>query len=100
VAQKGEKGVKPGTTEKRPLGIPAARGLTVEAALKHILEPIFEHDFGPKRMGEPDAGDPPVRFGGKGRLIRHPYLSQRTRLGRTLADGGCGAGIHFRSRKC
>lgn len=36
---------KPGTTEKRPLGIPAVRDRTVEAALKHVLEPIFEHDF-------------------------------------------------------
>ena len=23
--------------------------------------------------GEPDAGDPPVRFGGRGGVIRHPY---------------------------
>jgi RNA-directed DNA polymerase len=36
---------KPGTSEKRPLGIPAVRDRTVEAALKHVLEPIFERDF-------------------------------------------------------
>ena len=36
---------KPGTTEKRPLGIPAVRDRTVETALKHVIEPIFEHDF-------------------------------------------------------
>lgn len=36
---------KPGTTEKRPLGIPAVRDRTVEAALRNVLEPIFEHDF-------------------------------------------------------
>ena len=36
---------KPGSTEKRPLGIPAVRDRTVEAALKHVLEPIFERDF-------------------------------------------------------
>ncbi|HWQ92355.1 MAG TPA: reverse transcriptase domain-containing protein, partial [Clostridia bacterium] len=36
---------KPGSQEKRPLGIPAVRDRTVEAALKHVLEPIFEHDF-------------------------------------------------------
>ena len=36
---------KPGTTEKRPLGIPAVRDRTVEAALRHVLEPIFENDF-------------------------------------------------------
>jgi RNA-directed DNA polymerase len=36
---------KPGTTEKRPLGIPCVRDRTVEAALRHVLEPIFENDF-------------------------------------------------------
>jgi RNA-directed DNA polymerase len=36
---------KPGTPEKRPLGIPAVRDRTVEAALRHVLEPIFENDF-------------------------------------------------------
>jgi RNA-directed DNA polymerase len=42
---------KPGTTEKRPLGIPAVRDRTVEAALKHVLEPIFEHDFAEQSYG-------------------------------------------------
>lgn len=36
---------KPGSTEKRPLGIPAVRDRVVEAALRHVLEPIFEHEF-------------------------------------------------------
>lgn len=36
---------KMGTTEKRPLGIPAVRDRTVEAALRNVLEPIFEQDF-------------------------------------------------------
>lgn len=36
---------KPGTIEKRPLGIPAVRDRTVEAATKNVLEPIFERDF-------------------------------------------------------
>ena len=42
---------KPGRPEKRPLGIPAVRDRTVEAALKHVLEPIFEHDFAPHSYG-------------------------------------------------
>jgi len=42
---------KPGTTEKRGLGIPAVRDRTVEAALKHVLEPIFEHDFAEQSYG-------------------------------------------------
>jgi RNA-directed DNA polymerase len=42
---------KPGSTEKRPLGIPAVRDRTVEAALKNVLEPIFERDFSEHSYG-------------------------------------------------
>ena len=42
---------KPGTTEKRPLGIPAVRDRTVEAALRNVLEPIFEKDFAQHSYG-------------------------------------------------
>jgi group II intron reverse transcriptase/maturase len=47
---------KPGTTEQRPLSIPAVRDRVVQAATKVVLEPIFEADmvdcsfgFRPKR---------------------------------------------------
>jgi RNA-directed DNA polymerase len=36
---------KPGSKEKRPLGIPAVRDRIVQGALRHVLEPIFETDF-------------------------------------------------------
>ena len=36
---------KPGTKEKRPLGIPTVRDRVVQAALRNVLEPIFERDF-------------------------------------------------------
>lgn len=36
---------KPGTEEKRPLSIPAVRDRVVQAALKIVIEPIFEADF-------------------------------------------------------
>ena len=36
---------KPGSNEKRPLGIPAVRDRIVQGALRHVLEPIFETDF-------------------------------------------------------
>ncbi len=42
---------KPGTTEKRPLGIPAVRDRTVEAAARNVLEPIFERDFAEQSYG-------------------------------------------------
>ena len=36
---------KPGSTEQRPLGIPTVRDRVVQAALRLVLEPIFEQDF-------------------------------------------------------
>jgi len=36
---------KPGSNDKRPLGIPAVRDRIVQAALRHVLEPIFETEF-------------------------------------------------------
>ncbi|RTL61284.1 MAG: hypothetical protein EKK42_35600 [Pseudonocardiaceae bacterium] len=36
---------KPGTGEKRPLSIPAVRDRIVQAAVKIVLEPVFEADF-------------------------------------------------------
>lgn len=36
---------KPGSREKRPLGIPTVRDRVVQAALKMVLEPIFEKEF-------------------------------------------------------
>jgi len=36
---------KPGTKEKRPLGIPTVRDRVCEGALRHVLEPIFEREF-------------------------------------------------------
>ena len=42
---------KPGSTEKRPLGIPTVRDRVVQAALVHVLQPIFERDFAPASYG-------------------------------------------------
>ena len=36
---------KPGSTEQRPLGIPTVRDRVVQAALRLVIEPIFESDF-------------------------------------------------------
>ena len=36
---------KPGSHERRPLGIPAVRDRVVQAALKAVIEPIFEREF-------------------------------------------------------
>lgn len=42
---------KPGSAEKRPLGIPTVRDRTVQAAVRHVIEPIFEHDFAEHSYG-------------------------------------------------
>ena len=42
---------KPGTNEQRPLSIPAVRDRIVQAAVKIVLEPVFEADFLPCSFG-------------------------------------------------
>lgn len=42
---------KPGGREKRPLGIPTVRDRVVQAALRMVLEPIFERDFAEHSYG-------------------------------------------------
>ena len=42
---------KPGSAEQRPLAIPAVRDRIVQAALKLVLEPVFEADFRPASFG-------------------------------------------------
>jgi RNA-directed DNA polymerase len=42
---------KPGSTEKRPLGIPAVRDRVVQTALRWTLEPIWEAQFAEQSYG-------------------------------------------------
>lgn len=42
---------KPGSSEKRPLGIPVVCDRVVQTALKMVLEPIFEREFAPQSYG-------------------------------------------------
>ena len=42
---------KPGSQERRPLSIPTVRDRIVQAALKTVIEPIFEADFEPCSFG-------------------------------------------------
>lgn len=42
---------KPASREKRPLGVPTVRDRTVEAALRHVMEPIFERQFAERSYG-------------------------------------------------
>ena len=48
---------KPGSRENRPLGIPTVRDRVVQAALRAVLEPIFERDFAEHSYGfRPERG--------------------------------------------
>ncbi len=42
---------KPGNREKRPLGVPCVRDRVVQAAVRLVIEPIFERVFGPHSYG-------------------------------------------------
>ncbi len=42
---------KPGSKEKRPLGIPCVRDRVVEGAIRQVLEPIFEREFAEHSYG-------------------------------------------------
>ena len=42
---------KPGTQEKRPLGIPTVRDRVVQTAVRMVMEPIFEHEFAEHSYG-------------------------------------------------
>ena len=48
---------KPGSREKRPLGIPTVRDRVVQRAVLHVLEPIFEREFAEHSYGfRPNRG--------------------------------------------
>ena len=42
---------KPGSRERRPLGIPTVRERVVQTALRQVIEPIFERDFAEHSYG-------------------------------------------------
>ena len=42
---------KPGSAEKRPLGIPTVRDRVVQTALRMVIEPIFEREFAGESYG-------------------------------------------------
>ena len=96
---------KPGSTEQRPLGIPAVRDRVVQAALRHVLEPIFERDFAAHSYGFRPGKSAQQALERVENLLNdgHPWIVDadlkgyfdsipQTRLmelvGRRIADGG------------
>ena len=57
---------KLGSTEQRPLSIPPVRDRIVQAAVKIVLEPVFEADFLPCSFGFRPRRSPHVRPAGAG----------------------------------
>lgn len=95
---------KPGSKEKRPLGIPCVRDRVVQAALRLVIEPIFEREFVSHSYGfRPgrgctDALREVVRLlqegythvvdaDLKGYFDSIPHLSLMADMGRYIADG-------------
>lgn len=42
---------KPGSKDKRPLGIPTIRDRVCEGAIRHVIEPVFEREFAANSYG-------------------------------------------------
>src|SRR3972149_2051547 len=83
---------KPGSKEKRPLGIPAVRDRIVQGALRHVLEPIFETEFASPReivCGDSLCGLARVYLTGRAQLRLPP---RTRRQGRAAGGGGPGPG--------
>ncbi len=60
---------KPGSGEQRPLSIPSVRDRIVQAAVKIVLEPVFEADMLPCSFGFPQASSARCRAGLAGRVL-------------------------------
>ena len=84
--------MKAGMTDDKPARVPARANQRWHAArIKALLDTespkVILGDECEKPLplardpltGKPDAGDPPVRFGGRGGALRHPYPYRRKR---------------------
>ena len=95
---------KPGSRERRPLGIPTVRDRIVQTALRNVIEPIFERDFAEHSYGfRPNRGskDALRRVDGllkagythvvdadlKSYFDTIPHQSLMGRIGHKVADG-------------
>jgi RNA-directed DNA polymerase len=64
---------KPGSQEKRPLGIPCVRDRVVEGAIRQVLEPIFEREFAEHSYGFRPAHSAQMAVERVERLLREGY---------------------------
>jgi RNA-directed DNA polymerase len=96
---------KPGSQEKRPLGIPVVRDRVVQTALRNVIEPIFEGDFAAQSYGfRPGRGtlealrrvEELLRGGNlwvvdadiKGYFDSIPHNKLMEKVGKKISDGG------------
>ena len=66
---------KPGSKDKRPLGIPSVRDRVVQAALRLVIEPIFEKEFAERSYGFRAPGADARMPSGKSRGSLRPDMS-------------------------
>lgn len=64
---------KPGSREKRPLGIPAVRDRVVQGALRNVIEPIFEREFAEHSYGFRPGRGCPQALGRVEKLLKEGY---------------------------
>jgi RNA-directed DNA polymerase len=65
---------KPGSSEKRPLGIATVRDRTVQGALRNVVEPIFEGEFAEHSYGFRPGRGCKDALREVDRLLRNGYL--------------------------
>lgn len=64
---------KPGSREKRPLGIPTVRDRVVQTALRNVIEPIFEYTFHEHSYGFRPGRSPRLALRRVNKLLQEGY---------------------------
>jgi RNA-directed DNA polymerase len=65
---------KPGSKDKRPLGIPTVRDRVAQAAVRNVLEPIFERDFAAQSYGFRPGRGPQQALARVSELLKAGYV--------------------------
>ena len=88
---------KPGTGERRPLSIPAVRDRIVQAAVKIVLEPVFEADMAECSFASLLDCSPrvnPLRSHLGKQRGHHPHRMQQSASEPNVPDSGAPCPVH------
>ncbi len=89
---------KPGSREKRPLGIPTVRDRVVQTALRNVLEPIFEETFAVRSFGFSRGADARMPYGRCSRRSRAATIGWSMRTSAATLTESPTPGFGRRSR--